>query len=401
MALNLSVLQQPLHSIDVPDPLVRRAKVAQLADIEAQAQQRQSAASKDQLAVERAAALEQALSGATWDAESGMPDKSTMQKIFKIDPSLHSALTDHYTSAATAVQREKREGEKTRSDLDTAIVTRDKTVWEIQKEKQERTRKQAEESAGILVPGTEFTTDKQERAAQYRVRQPDGSYVNEVRVLGKQGAPPQNPPQPTAPLSPERFKQEQALRESSRTMPAEPGSYMPLMDNQGRVIGAWNPKSGEFKPTPEAAAGSRRSPLPQSANTKIADFENAKRKIDDLATAYRPEFVGPAQGRYEKSKSSGILSFLPMLKTPEGYGEFSALNADIKNSVIKLVTGAQMGVQEAQRILQQVPVETDKDEIWMSKYEQTKKNAEFLLERIRELTGGGGGETAADPLGIR
>ena len=199
----------------------------------------------------------------------------------------------------------------------------------------------------------------------------------------------------------DRLKMQGELNQSRMdAADARSGSFMPLTDNQGRVTGAWNPKTKTYEPVPEAAAGARRSAVPSSVNTKIAEYENAARKITDLGTAYRPEFVGPVEGRWEKSKAQGVLSFLPFLQTPEGYGQFMALNADLKNSVIKLVTGAQMGVQEAQRILQQVPVETDKDELWAAKYEQTQKNTDFLLNRIRELSGAGGESAApAQPQG--
>ena len=171
----------------------------------------------------------------------------------------------------------------------------------------------------------------------------------------------------------------------------EPGSYIPLTNPAGQVIGAWNPKSGQYVETP--IEGARRYGVSPGVNQRIADYENSVRKINDLAAAYRPEFVGPYEGRYELSKASGILSYLPFFRTPEGYGEFLSLNADLKNSIIKLVTGAQMGVQEAERILKQVPVETDKDEIWKAKYTQTQKNAEFLLNKIKELQGMSGAPT--------
>lgn len=187
----------------------------------------------------------------------------------------------------------------------------------------------------------------------------------------------------------EQYQNEDANRKRPAPQ-AEPGTYMDLRDDQGRVIAAWNPKSGEVKMIPGAVEGARRTAVPAGVNTAIRDLENSARKITDLAAAYRPEFVGPYEGRYESSKASGVLSYLPFFRTPDGYGEFAALNADLKNSIIKLITGAQMGVQEADRILKQVPVETDKDEIWKSKYEQTKKNAEFLLAEAKRLSGAGG-----------
>ncbi len=168
---------------------------------------------------------------------------------------------------------------------------------------------------------------------------------------------------------------------------AEPGSYQLLVNDQGQVTGAWNPKSGKVEPVPEGFSGARKAGVPPTVNSKVTDLENSFRKITDLETAYKPEFVGPNRGAYERSKATGILSHLPFLTTPEGYGEFAALNADLKNSVIKLITGAQMGQQEASRILQQVPTETDKPEMWLSKYQQTKKNAAYLLQHTKERSG--------------
>src|SRR3990167_3833297 len=162
----------------------------------------------------------------------------------------------------------------------------------------------------------------------------------------------------------------------------EQGTYIPLTDIGGQVIGAWNPKAGNFVPAPQS--GLRRGPAPATVNTQLNEYENSVRKLDELAVAYKPEFVGPYQGRYEQSKATGVLSYLPFLKTPEGYGGFMALNADLKNTIIKLITGAQMGVQEAERILRQGPVETDKDENWKSKFTQTQENAKFLLDKIRQ-----------------
>lgn len=183
------------------------------------------------------------------------------------------------------------------------------------------------------------------------------------------------------------------------TEKTEAGSYIPLTDPQGRVIGAWNPKSATFQPIPEEAEGARKNALPAGTNTQLRDFENSVRKIKELGTAYKPEFVGPYQGRYEASKASGVLSYFPFFQTAEGYPKFAALNADLKNAIIKLITGAQMGREEAQRILQQVPVETDKEDIWAGKYDETLKNAEFLLSVIQKQTGTA--EAAPAPSGDR
>jgi hypothetical protein len=92
-----------------------------------------------------------------------------------------------------------------------------------------------------------------------------------------------------------------------------------------------------------------------------------------------------------------VKSKLPFTSLPEGYGDFIALQADLKNNVIKLVTGAQMGQQEADRILQQVPTEVDKPEIWKSKYKQTLKNVDYIESLIQQQTGRGGATGAIPP----
>jgi hypothetical protein len=154
----------------------------------------------------------------------------------------------------------------------------------------------------------------------------------------------------------------------------------------GEVTAKGNTETGVITPV-ENPAGARRSAVPEGALTAQREYENAHRKIKELGLAYKPEFTGPYQGRYEKSKATGILSYLPFLRTPEGYGEFLQLSADLRNSVIKLITGAQMGVQEAQRIIQQIPTEDDKDEIWADKYRKTAENADFMLQMINSRVG--------------
>lgn len=173
-----------------------------------------------------------------------------------------------------------------------------------------------------------------------------------------------------------------------------PGPFTIITDAAGGIQGAWSPKTNQTVPAPPGVQNMRKTGASPTEVNKVAELENSYRKVIDLGTSYKPEFVGPTQGRILRSEATGVLSYLPFLQTPEGYGEFSALSADLKNSVIKLITGAQMGQQEAQRILQQVPVESDKPEIWAAKYEQTKKNAAYLLQEIQRLSGVGGGAPA-------
>lgn len=122
------------------------------------------------------------------------------------------------------------------------------------------------------------------------------------------------------------------------------------------------------------------------------DVENSARKIESLRAAYSPNFVGPAAGRYYNAKA-----LLPGTTLPEGYGTFMQLQADLKNSVIKLITGAQMGREEADRILKQVPTETDKPEIWTAKMDQTEKNIQFMQSLLDRQQGKSGTEAPPNP----
>lgn len=152
----------------------------------------------------------------------------------------------------------------------------------------------------------------------------------------------------------------------------------------GEIAAVGSTRTGQITPI-QNPVGARRAPVPAGMLNTQRELENSARKLTDLRAAFKPEFVGPVEGRVLKVKSK-----LPGTTMPAGWGTFTALQADLKNSVIKLITGAQMGQQEADRILQQVPTETDKPEIWLDKFNQTQKNVDYLNQVISQQTGIGG-----------
>ncbi len=153
------------------------------------------------------------------------------------------------------------------------------------------------------------------------------------------------------------------------------------------VVSIFDPVSGQNKLVKRSEAAGQTAPQPASVLKETRDIESSAFKIDKLEKSYSPDFVGPVQGTFMKVKSK-LPSFGGLNNIQPGYGEFLQNQADLKNSVVKLITGAQMGQQEAARILQQVPVETDRPEIWEAKFKQTKQNVQMMEGLLQRQIGG-------------
>jgi hypothetical protein len=59
--------------------------------------------------------------------------------------------------------------------------------------------------------------------------------------------------------------------------------------------------------------------------------------------------------------------------------------ATIKNSVIQMITGAAVGVQEAGRIMAQLPDMTQSPETFTARWQQTRENAIMLAQKRRDI----------------
>lgn len=223
--LDLSFFNR-LHQVTPPpSPLDRMGKVLALQNaaiqgqgLQAQVQERQASARKSDAAEKKQTRLAEILSQATIDPATGSPDPKSpqMQQLFREFPDVHAALSEHYAkigSEAATAENQRRDAAVKEGTL---AETKATNAFNQAKERDAQARKDAEEAAGILIPGTEFTSPdtagKPARAAQFRVRQPDGSYKNEMRLLGPEIAAPQNPPQPQPAMSPGRFQQELDLK---------------------------------------------------------------------------------------------------------------------------------------------------------------------------------------------
>lgn len=147
-------------------------------------------------------------------------------------------------------------------------------------------------------------------------------------------------------------------------------------------------------------------PIPNAERLKTKEAANALQQINEAGALFKDEYVGPAAGRYYSMAEK----FPDMGQVDPARSAFSAQNKTIMNATIKLITGAQMSEQEAQRILGQVPTVNDPPKVWRAKYEQTKKNAEMLMSIMRGglptggLTpppgSGGASRPKSDPMGL-
>jgi hypothetical protein len=123
--------------------------------------------------------------------------------------------------------------------------------------------------------------------------------------------------------------------------------------------------------------------LSAAAVEKIAGADTAlgsAKTIGDTLSKYESK-LGPLAGRL----ASGSL-MLP--GADQGFAEFAAEVATLKNAVIKATTGAAMSEPEAQRIMSQVPDLTNQPAVFKARLTSTIRNLETLKRRTLELSGG-------------
>lgn len=211
-----------------------RTMQLQQQDIASQVQERNAKAARDQADVQRASESAQSLMD--WHTANPGADMTDPKNIEAAatsvkDPKMSDSIRQSYTEAATRRQTNATAAQVAATGAAAQTETANKNLFEQQQAKAKQAKENAEEAAGTMIVGSEFTTPdatgKPSRAAQFRVRQPDGSYTNETRVLGQQVAPPQNPPQPQAPMSQERFNQELRLE---AVKGANSGNAIPPLD---------------------------------------------------------------------------------------------------------------------------------------------------------------------------
>jgi len=136
----------------------------------------------------------------------------------------------------------------------------------------------------------------------------------------------------------------------------------------------------EDKPVPD----SNKAPtIGVAAADKVAAATTSLDVLDRLQSLYSDDKVGPIAGRYntmERGAPSVLGAVMP--DAPEGFEEFAAESATLKNQIIQAVTGAAVSAQEQTRILQQIPQVQDTPANWKAKAAATRRNLEALRSNI-------------------
>ena len=133
---------------------------------------------------------------------------------------------------------------------------------------------------------------------------------------------------------------------------------------------------GKLVPLKEGAV---KGAQPSGEKKAVADIETSEEKIINLRKSYKPEFVGPVQGRYNLAKLK-----IPGVDVSKELATFVAGNETLKNEVIKFITGAQMSEPEANRILKQIPTIEDKSNVWEAKYDLTLANIQLMKQKMKQ-----------------
>lgn len=117
------------------------------------------------------------------------------------------------------------------------------------------------------------------------------------------------------------------------------------------------------------------APAPPTPTQRVStsDIDAALKLADRLNTKFNPRFVGPAEGRYNE-----LMQGVPVIEADREFAAFGGESNTLKNTIIKAITGAQMSEPEAQRIMGQIPVTTDKPDVWVEKMKATIQNLEDL-----------------------
>ena len=298
-----------LKPIEAPDPLDQYKQVLgirgtqlQQQDTAAQIQERQAIAKER----ERQTAEHQQINDAihnSVDPATGQVDwDKASSAVMGINPTIGQNLSIH----AENIRKQKADvvkGEaQTQREADTLKETQSKNAAEELDKRKARERQEAQDRAGALIPQSELLNEKGEKTAQYRVLQQDGTYTNETRVLGKQG---QLPPQPTAPMSPERYQQETDLAKL-RARLAEQNKVDPTQILQGKdddgkdSFFVFDKKTQKVNKVDGLTPKGEKVPAPIQQNVNVAGKALDQSGIIRKILGEHPEMVGPTMGRLDE-----------------------------------------------------------------------------------------------------
>lgn len=145
--------------------------------------------------------------------------------------------------------------------------------------------------------------------------------------------------------------------------------------------------TGAVPYNPDIHGQSRPMVAPQLQGSEI-DIANATRdilaKTADVEKTFKPEYTGPIQGR-----SGRVGQALDIGATPEKAVFYQDL-AFIKDRIIKLITGAALSKEEAERIMRELPDETKADVDFSAKLKNFRSAVkQSFIDRSKRLASQG------------
>ena len=114
----------------------------------------------------------------------------------------------------------------------------------------------------------------------------------------------------------------------------------------------------------------------------LTQAEGLSKIISDIESGYDESYVGPIQGRV------GGIQSVTTGNTPEE-ASFRASVSSLKNQLLKMRSGAAVTPSEFDRILTELPNESDPEENFLAKLQKTKENINLLKTTRMSLQGDG------------
>lgn len=224
-----------------------------------------------------------------------------------------------------------------------------------------------------------------------RLVNPDGSVVYE---------PPKEPEKPISvggrlvkPTGEVVYEPPVTPEKPERPMAVSPGSQV-IDPTTGRVIYSSPERPKEPSAPPKMAAGTADKVAMAQTSLEALDRLESIYTQEGKNPAYGDKFIGPAAGRYNAMErgAPGVISGL-LPDAPDGFEDFAAETATLKNQVIQAITGAAVGVQEQGRIMAQIPDVKDTPANWKAKAKATRRNLQALMANQIQM-----GTGAQEPL---
>lgn len=154
-----------------------------------------------------------------------------------------------------------------------------------------------------------------------------------------------------------------------------------LLSNQGAMDKQALANEGAVAAAQARSGAAGGNKLPSGLAERVAGAQTALGILKDLRTQFKPDYVGPVQGRMNLLRPN-----VPLISQDPGFANFSAKSATLANATIKAITGAQMSEPEAVRIMRQIPKESDSTEWWNAKADAMAENLVDTVQNIKDVS---------------